>query len=568
MTLETALTIRAENPSLADVAAITERILGFLHDHGVRDETFLSAFHLAAVEALNNSIEHGCAACAEPAITVTLRISAGEACIEIKDPSDFPGWTGEASLPEDPFAEGGRGRFIIESCTDRAEHELREGHHLIRIHKNLPGGWDYEPGSQDRVLSSMTEDLGASYEMINALIGLGELVASASEIGAFFGLALGRVSELTGASAAYVRMARPGGLVLSGQMGLLGSPLADVLPLDSGGVESRVFETGEEITVTGPLPSDDPLAGALRMAFVAPIIYKGDRRGVLVLALRDPDAPFFTAAQLQIARVVGEYLGIVSAINELQHRRESEQRALRELQIAAEIQMSLMPAKFDFSGHLEIFGQCRPALAAGGDYFDVVALEGGAVLVVIADVMGKGVSAALLAAMLRTNIRARVAQASDPGALLTDVNALMSADLAKLDMFITAACAWISPDASEIREANAGHPAGVLSHGGRAQSVLKSQGLPVGILNSTHYETHSLAFGVGDALVMFTDGLPEASDAEGKFFDEEGITSEVAKGPITSARPFVESLLDTVDRFSAHAPPGDDRTLLAVIRKN
>ncbi len=133
-------------------------------------------------------------------------------------------------------------------------------------------------------------------------------------------------------------------------------------------------------------------------------------------------------------------------MSELQQRRDSEQRALRELEIAAEIQTALLPQDFRLNEHLDTFGTCQPALKAGGDYFDLISLPNGAAFVVIADVMGKGVSAALLANMLRTNIRAQLDLAEDPGRLLTVVNRVMAPDLVKLDMFITAACAWISPD--------------------------------------------------------------------------------------------------------------------------
>ena len=99
--------------------------------------------------------------------------------------------------------------------------------------------------------------------------------------------------------------------------------------------------------------------------------------------------------------MVGEYLGVVSKMSELQQRRDSEQRALRELEIAADIQMSVMPQNFRLNEHLDTFGTCQPALKAGGDYFDLISLSSGASFVVIADVIGKGVSAALLANMLR-----------------------------------------------------------------------------------------------------------------------------------------------------------------------
>ena len=144
----------------------------------------------------------------------------------------------------------------------------------------------------------------------------------------------------------------------------------------------------------------------------------------------------------------------------------------------------------------------------------------------------------------------------------------MAADLAKLEMFITTACAWISPDGGEIRAASAGHPAGLLGRAGSSRSCLQSQGLPIGVLNDTQYETHLATFAVGEMLFLYTDGIPEARDPEGEFYDLDGIQRDLVKSPATPARDIVQRVLDSVDYFSNHTSPTDDRTLVAVIRNN
>jgi len=557
------------DPSLEDVSRITQWIIGFLRDQGVSDEELLSQLELASAEGINNAIEHGCLGVADPEVACNLVLSADHVSLAISDPSSFPGWSGEAALPDDPFAEGGRGRFLIEQLTDSSVHELRNGRHVLILKKKLPEhAWVYEPGANERVLNSMTEEVTGSYEMINALIGLGELLATAEDIELFLKLALLRVCDLTGADASYVRIIKSGGLQLQHVAGDLLAAPEEVLAHCPDCVEAKVFETGEEITLLVPPENGDPIAPLMKAAFVAPIFYKSDRRGVLVLAMTDSEKPFFSAAQLKVSRVVGEYLGIVSAISELQMRRESEQRALRELEIAAEIQMSLMPSKFDISEKFDIFGCCQPALKAGGDYFDAIHLEDGALLLVCADVMGKGVSAALFSSMLRTNIRALVDLASDPGKLLTEINENLTPDLARLDMFITVECVWVSPDGAIVREANAGHNSGILRHPDGSRGLLKSQGLPVGIIEGTQYETHEMPFRPHEALIMYTDGIPEASDSNGKFYGDEKLDRLIDQWDVGGSEQFVSALLQDVEQFSNHAPPSDDRTLLTVIRKS
>jgi sigma-B regulation protein RsbU (phosphoserine phosphatase) len=140
----------------------------------------------------------------------------------------------------------------------------------------------------------------------------------------------------------------------------------------------------------------------------------------------------------------------------------------------------------------------------------------------------------------------------------------MAADLAKLEMFITAACAFISPDGGEIRAASAG----LLGRAGRSRSCLQSQRLPIGVLNDTQYETHLSTFAVGEMLFLYTDGIPEACDADGACYDVDRIQRDLAKSPTNSARDIVQRVLDSVDQFSNHTSPADDRTLVAIIRNN
>ncbi len=568
MKLQTSCSFHLITSQATDVSEAVTCLTGFLGDQGVHDQKFLDEFQLAATEAINNAIEHWRAGPGDRFAEITLTLNSVEVQLEIVAPSNLEGRSGKAPLPEDSLADGA---FSMEQGTTSMEDGNRDGMHVLILRKSLGQlSWNYEPGFQERLLNSMTEEVCASYEMINALTGLGELVASAGDMASFLKEALERLCELTRAEAVFVRMRSSNGLLLAGQAGPLPLNLQPSIALNSPGIETSVFATGEEATVIDSvmIETSDPLCGRLHAAFVAPIFFKNQRHGVLVLARHDASSGFFTAAQLQVARVVGEYLGIVSTMSELQQRRDSEQRALRELEIAAEIQMALLPQDFRLNEHLDTFGTCQPALKAGGDYFDLISLPSGAAFVVIADVMGKGVSAALLANMLRTNIRAQLDLAEDPGRLLTVVNRVMAPDLVKLDMFITAACAWISPDGGEIRAASAGHPPGLLGPAGSSRSCLQSQGLPIGVLNDTQYETRLSTFAVGEMLFLYTDGIPEACDPEGEFYDVDGIQRDLAMSSATSARDVVEQVLDSVDYFSNHTLPTDDRTLVAIIRNN
>ncbi len=558
-----------QKPELADITETVVQLIGFLRDHGVADETFLSQFELAAAEAINNATEHGCASSKEKFFRARMYLNPDHVELRVVDPSDFEGWKNAPALPVDPFDEGGRGHFLITQMTDEVLHEREGNCHVLILRKRFSTPWEYRPGEAERTITEMTDELVSSYEMINTLVGLGEWLATAPDMNAFTNGALERLCSVTGAEAAYVRFEEQGRLVLLRQWGATLKPAVGILEAVGCGVESDVFHTGNEITflMDSALPENDPLSGALLSGFVAPVLFKDQRRGVLVMGRTSP-AQFFDAGKLKIARMVAEYLGIIVTLGELQKRRGAEERALRDLEIAAQIQLSLMPQEFTALQGLDLYGTCRPALQAGGDYFDMLVLPDQSTLCVMADVMGKGLPAALLATMLRTNLHAIVAtEQTDPGEIITRINHLMSRDLIKLEMFITMVCAWISPDRTQIRLASAGHLASMLQRASDGGIVLiDGAGMPLGIFQDSEYASQSVALAAGDRLMLYTDGIIEATAEDETMFELERVKDCLARSQALSSRATVDLLLDEVAAFSGNEAPSDDRTILLVSR--
>lgn len=573
MKCELSCCLDVQDPKLSDVTQAVMELTGFMRDHGVTDDIFVNEFQLAAAEAITNAVKHGCAPPEETFFHARLYLRPEYVELRVVDPSDFPGWQGEPALPDDPFDESGRGRFLMAQMTDEILHEREHGRHVLILRKHFPSSpWRYIPGEAERTLSAMTEDLASSYEMISTLTGLGEWLAVSPDMHRFMDGALERLCRVTSAETACLRLAGDHGLELFKQWGRTISPPLPILPPESPGTEMEVYRTGDEITLplNSILPPGDPLDGLLVSGFVTPVLFKEKRRGILVLGRTAP-SQFFNAGQLKLARVVAEYLGLALTLGELQEQRGAEARALRDLEIAAEIQLALMPRDIQSAANLDIFGTCRPALQAGGDYFDLLELPDGSVLALIADVMGKGLPAAILATMLRTNFRACVATGlADPGALLSEINALMSDDLIKLEMFVTVACILISPDRTDVTFAGAGHPAVLLHRVGGDWEELTGTGMPVGVFPDSTYESASYPLRPGDSLFLHTDGIAEALSPSGSMFGIEGIRktldfpAEVEKNPALTS---IECLLNAVDDFAGHAPPSDDRTAIAIFRK-
>ncbi len=560
-----------EKPEFSDVTACVVRLTGFLKDHGISDPSFLGAFEQAAVEAMNNAVEHGCAAGRGNFFRVSMHMQPELVELRVLDPSDFKGWDGPPVLPEDPFAEGGRGHFLMAQLTDEILHEYEEGRHVLVLRKRFPAGpWEYVPGQSDQVLSEMTDELVASYEMISTLLGLGEWLATAPDLNAFAEGALARLCEVTGAELAYVRFEENGDLVNIQQWGQCLAEPPRAVSVIAGGLEADVFLTGNEITLPAgfSLPPGDALTGLFHSGFVAPVLFKDERRGILLIG-KTSAGSFFDAGKLKIARMVAEYLGIVLMVSELQKRRSFEDRALRDLEIASQIQMSLMPAEFSSFQGLDIAGTCRPAMQAGGDYFDVLALPDGSALCVIADVMGKGLPAALLATMLRTNLRAVVVTGkSDPGDILHMINNLMCRDLIQLEMFITMACVWISPERDRLCHACAGHLLPLHQKAGNPPVIeeVRGGGMPIGIFADGHYPPEVCELNPGDRVLLYTDGIVEASDPASAFFDVARVKESLDQSFSKNSQASLNTLLSEVEKFTEGAPPSDDRTALLISR--
>jgi len=134
-------------------------LMGFLGDQGVHDQKFLDEFEPAATEAINDAIEHGCTGPGDRFAEVTLTVNSVEVQLEIVNPSDLEGWSGEAPLLEDPLADG---NSLVGRMTTGMKEVRRDGIHILTLRKSLGQlSWNYEPGFQERLLNSMSEKICA-----------------------------------------------------------------------------------------------------------------------------------------------------------------------------------------------------------------------------------------------------------------------------------------------------------------------------------------------------------------------------------------------------------------------
>lgn len=551
----------------ANLDAVGPAVDAFRHHLAVRGAApdLIDGLRLALSEALSNAVKHGQAGTNAHEIALEWSWTREWLVVEVSEPGRFtPGeaWT---ELPQDPLAESGRGGFLIAQHFDEITHENVGGRHTLRLAKRIgtPPVAPAAAAELEQTLAAMTEELSASYETLSTLFKLAEALATTKDLPAFAEKAL-RLRHLVEADTIFVRLRDT-----SGDLALLASAaggidLPAVIAAGSGTVEAEVFRTGRERTIdeNTQLDADDPLRMLRGGAFVCPVHFQSLRLGVCVIARRTYDS-YFTAGQIALARTTAEFLGIACANAELQARRRAQLRAERELEIAAQIQQSLVPTVFPVRRDWRVHGLCVNAQEAGGDFFDVLEVPGG-VLLVIADVMGKGVSAALLAVVLRTAVRAHAPLAATPGELLNQVNVEIAPDLERLGMFITALAVFLSADAPRITYACAGHcPIVVLTPEGGSR-VLTDGGLPLGVSQTERYSGFEDLLSRHERLLLLTDGILEAPDTAGHELGMDGLLQNTAGlNGLEIAEVCVE-LLAQMRRRDAGRAPSDDRTLLAV----
>jgi sigma-B regulation protein RsbU (phosphoserine phosphatase) len=240
---------------------------------------------------------------------------------------------------------------------------------------------------------------------------------------------------------------------------------------------------------------------------------------------------------------------------------------LHELNVASEIQNSILPKNFISDANVDIFAKMTPAKEIGGDFYDFFWLTPAKdkLGIVIADVSGKGVAAALFMTVSRTLLRAQAFNHPDqPGTCLTLVNTTLENDNTNV-MFVTLFYAILDVKTGVLTYSNAGHnPPHIARKGAGIESMHKIHGMALGVMGDLEYKQDQITLNPGDLLLLYTDGVTEAETASGNFYSDERLISTLDKLRDLAPKELINTLRTDITTFAAGYHQSDDITMLAV----
>lgn len=275
-------------------------------------------------------------------------------------------------------------------------------------------------------------------------------------------------------------------------------------------------------------------------------------------------------ASSELGEIARAFSDIQSKFRDSQRNLADQERLQKEMQVAQEIQQTLLPMEFPVLEGYELGAYYEAAKEVGGDYYDFVEVDKDTLGIAVADVSGKGVPGSLVMTMIRTALRTEARGIKDAAEVLARVNSFVSNDIKK-GMFVTVFYLIIDSKKRCLNYASAGHNPMILYRGSTQQTYyLNPKGFPIGIqLPDRDYfrkyiESDTIQLTKDDILLLYTDGITEAMNSYRELYGEERlqkVLNDYGDLPVTQ---FVERLKDSIYSFTEGSPQYDDITLVAV----
>jgi sigma-B regulation protein RsbU (phosphoserine phosphatase) len=420
---------------------------------------------------------------------------------------------------------------------------------------------------------SAAHELSERYEEINLLYSIAEILASFLSMEKATTRILKEVADVLGARRAALWVADPSTNRLSLTAAVGDEGLEGPIDIDEqSSVTARVFREGQPInlergdrlprsTLREPRPHGEEPYLSVPVNYTPP---DGGSRavGVITLVGRRTDVRF-SAGDLRLLTAIASQVGAALETQRLVRESLRRERVEREMELAHDLQMKLLPDASRFGPWTRLAARCTPADSVGGDLYHLFELSGGRLGVVIADVSSHGFSAALIMALTMSAIAIYAQEAEQPGEVLRRLHQSLIDELESTEMYLTILLAVVDPNLGELQYANAGHPHAFAVRPDGSVDRLEATSPPLGTFTFPEYGQRRLTWTPEDLLLLFTDGLSDAFSGESGISGEQQLLAEVIGMRDQEPQAILDHVFEAAGAGHLDLPP-DDRTAVVL----
>jgi len=307
----------------------------------------------------------------------------------------------------------------------------------------------------------------------------------------------------------------------------------------------------------------------LRSILCVPLLIKERTIGVIYVD-NTMQTGIFSPSDLDLLSAIAWNAAIAIENARLYQLAVEKGRLERELQVARQVQVSLLPERAPDIPGWEIVATWQPARQVAGDYYDFFSIDNGSQGMLIADVTDKGMPAALFMAMTRSTVRASLESAGTPAEGIAHANKLIASDSSD-GMFVTLFYAELNPVTAELVYVNAGHNPPIYIHqtgSGQFQITnLSRTGIALGVITEVEFHAKTLKMSPGDVLLMYTDGVTDAINPQGDSYDEQRLHDVLLSHASKPAECIASEIITSLQNFAGDRDPYDDITYIILKRK-
>lgn len=346
----------------------------------------------------------------------------------------------------------------------------------------------------------------------------------------------------------------------------LETPPIDIAPNDP---ILAYFHAGSGAVAIDELHLDSPAVHALRQAgvkLVVPLISQGELIGLLNLGRRLSDQDYSTDDRRLLEKLAAQAspaVRVAQLVREQEAEVRARERISQELRVAQLIQQQFLPKTVPSLPGWQVAAFYRAAAEVGGDFYDFIELPEGKIGLIVGDVTGHGVPAALVMATTRSVLRSEAPRLVAPGAVLARVNDFLNDDIPQ-NMFVTCLYAVLDPASGAMTYANAGHDLPFVRRGADVEE-LRATGMPLGAMPGMTYDEKEATLGPGDVILLHSDGVAEAHDPQRQMFGFPRMRKLM--GELGSGHELIDGLLESLHHFTGPSwEQEDDITLVTLAR--